>query len=352
MKARPGIVKSALFVITAWLLLGIALEGFLRLAGFAPPEGIRLREQYDKYLPDASLTWVMKPNWSGKELNGASVTTDGLGLRRTPSSGGVASRCRILFLGDSVTFGHFLGDHETIPSCLQEALTERCRVAVTVHNGAVPGYSTFQQRKLLDRIRTALAPSLVILGFCLNDVTERYSALARYGGERFFMLTVDTETDLDLLVRLWRRSAIRTAFVRTARSAAQRREMYAVRKLWETPNAPHIQAAWAQVMSELDELTETCRAAGIELVVVLYPFRDQLLDPSGSRIPQDRLCGHLSTRGVPHLDLLGPLASLGIPPDSLFMDADHFTSRGARLVAAVIAEFLLDCRAVVWEDIP
>lgn len=340
MKRPPGLLKTLLFTLMAWVVVGLTLEGLLRLAGFGPPQGITLRDEYDKFLPDRKLIWKLKPRWSGRELSGAAVTTDSLGLRTTVGFAPHAKH-RVLFLGDSVVFGHFLGDEETIPSQLQAVLAKEWGCPVAVSNAGVPGYSTFQQARLLRLLLRPVRPTAVLLGFCLNDVVERYTTLARFGGERFFMLSVDTEVELSLPVRLWRRSALRNALVRGVRTAALVKERYAVRSLWERPHDPAIQEAWDTTLGELDDLVNLCRRSRVPLAVVIFPFRDQLAKPDVTRHPQDRLLAHLAAREVPALDLLPALAACPLPPDSLFLDSDHFSARGCRLVAQLVASFLV-----------
>jgi hypothetical protein len=58
-------------------------------------------------------------------------------------------------------------------------------------NASVPGYSTFQELGWLKLHGLALEPDTVVLQLCLNDVDERYLALAEYGADNF-LLGVDT----------------------------------------------------------------------------------------------------------------------------------------------------------------
>ncbi len=164
--------------------------------------------------------------------------------------------------------------------------------------------------------------------------------MARYGGERFFMLTVDTEAGLPLLSRLWRKTAIRQVLVRTTKDAAVRRETYSVRRLWQDPQGPAIRRAWEETLREMHGLIGDCARARVRLGVVVFPFRDQLYDPEGTGVPQQRLARHLGQTRVPFLDLLAPLAHSGIPPNSLFLDADHLTPRGSIAAADHITGFV------------
>jgi lysophospholipase L1-like esterase len=120
--------------------------------------------------PDAKLFWRLKSNLNRvraaeclpqKEFP-FSVSTDASGRRLMPQPKSVTHR--VLFLGDSCTFGIPVNDDETFPAIIQRKLE-----GVQSINAAVPGYTAFQGRLLLEGIYSELQPDVVVITFWPND---------------------------------------------------------------------------------------------------------------------------------------------------------------------------------------
>jgi lysophospholipase L1-like esterase len=334
-------------LVLAWTIEFALIEGGLRLFGFGPEAPPRVRAKFDKFQPDEVLTWALKPSWSGSETNGAAVRTNALGLRGPELAASPGER--LLFLGDSVVYGHFLAEEQTIPRRLEALMREAGKPDVEVVNAGVPGYGTFQEELYYRERGRELGPTRVLLGFCLNDVTERYTSNAAWGGGRFFMGNVDTTVGLHPLERLWRSSAIRDAIGRILETSAKRGEAYRLTSLWTDPDSAAIREAWDTVYGELDRLAAAVAADSVPFDVVLFPIASQVVEGGPSREPQDGLLAHLAalapseTSGVRCLDLLPPLRARAAEHggrERLFLDETHFTALGARLAAAEIQHFL------------
>lgn len=337
---RPLRTRIA-FAVAVWALGAVAIEVVLRVCGFAPLPRATLAERYDKFRPDDDLTWSLAPGWTGFELNDVPVRTNTFGCRgpepRAPRPPDVP---RLLFLGDSVTYGHLLPEDATIPNRLASALATMHGTPAEVVNAGVPGYSTFQEAASFRRLQPQLAPDIVLLGFCLNDVTERYESMAAWGGSRFFMMNVDTTAGMGPVARLWHATAIRNATWAFLRAAGTRGEGVRLSQLWSEPDAAHVRRAWDTVFGEIDSLADDVRAARARFAVVIFPCESQCSDAASPRAPQDALLAHLQERGIPALDLLPPLLARRTESKSLFLDATHFTPHGAQVVAAEIARFV------------
>jgi lysophospholipase L1-like esterase len=86
------------------------------------------------------------------------VSTDSNGYRKQPRAAGP----KILFLGDSCTFGIPVNDDETFPALVQHQLPGMQTV-----NAGVPGYTAYQGRLLLESLPEA--PAVVVITFWPND---------------------------------------------------------------------------------------------------------------------------------------------------------------------------------------
>lgn len=91
---------------------------------------------------------------------------------------------RIIAMGDSTTFGHFVAPQDTYPAQLEQVLREEYGYTnVEVINAGVSGYSSFQIMSNLETRYLALDPDLVIFYSVNNDARLRERAPDCYAGE-------------------------------------------------------------------------------------------------------------------------------------------------------------------------
>lgn len=106
-------------------------------------------------------------------FSGVPVHINNLGFRdsRNYTLEKRANTFRIVFLGDSVTFGHGSVYDHTYPYLLEQKLKAwRPDIDWQVWNLGVPGYNTSQELEHLKEIGPAFSPDLVIVGFYENDL--------------------------------------------------------------------------------------------------------------------------------------------------------------------------------------
>jgi lysophospholipase L1-like esterase len=318
------------------------VEGALRLAGYRPlpvrptTQSGELLFQYTKFRSSPDLVWELVPGWSGREGNGTvTINAKGLRERDLPVAKPAGVR-RILCLGDSVTFGHGVEAEEAYPRRLEEHLLAAGHGPIQVINSGVPGYSPFQERIWLDRSGWAYAPDLIVLGFVLNDVVERYLTMAAYGGTNT-ILGVDTTVGLAPWVRLARRTAFHRLVTSLMRAGEERREVYSVRRLFDDAMTAEVEAAWEIGEDELAGIAAAARQRGVPLLLVAFPFRFQVVENLPPR-PQERLAAWARATDVPFLDLTPVFTAAG--GKVAFLDQDHPTPAGhlsaARAIAAEI----------------
>ena len=336
-------LRRILFAATAILLGLVAVEGGLRLAGYGPlptRPGTRNSEtlyQYSKFRPSPTLTWELTPGWSGSE-GGApvAINADGLRERDLPREKPADTR-RILCLGDSVTFGHWVTAEQAFPRQLERVLSGRISGRLEVINAGVPGYSPFQEARWLEEQGWSYQPDLILVNFVLNDVVERYLTMAAYGGAHT-ILGVDTTVSMDPLARLLRRTAFHRLVAGLMQGQARRREVYSVRQLFAEPLSPEIAAAWERSEEELAEIIAAARRHDVPVWLAIFPFRFQVAEDLPPR-PQSRLARWAAGEGVQVVDLLPESVRLGA--EAGFLDHDHLTPAGHEAAARALAAALL-----------
>ena len=325
----------------AWLEIG--------LRPFVPP----VEKTTTLFVRDDDLGWKLRPG-AVDQWGGIEVRVNERGFRgpviprpRTPGT------TRILYLGDSVTFGYRIAHWEdTWPFLLADSLTARDSRPVETVNLSVEGYSQWQQLIVLTSEGIQYAPDLVVVGFVLNDVTEMFH-LARFGGsDESFQVRHSYTSPADRLLsksalyyelqNVIREVKARRRLGEDLRLGAIRQEQLEVETLMRSPEAPAVRTAWDIALADLQRIVDFCGARDIPVLVVVFPFTMQMDDPVGLSAPQDVIVSYAHARGIPMVDLLPLLAdytrSPGASPSDLFVDHDHLSETGHRVVAGLIAK--------------
>lgn len=305
------------------------------------------------FVKNERLGWTLRPGavdqWGDVEVR---VNERGFRGPVIPyeKRGGVT---RIVYLGDSVTFGYRVARWEdTYPFFLEALLETNDSLAIDTVNLAVEGYSQWQQAIVLADEGDRYQPDLVVIGFVLNDVTEMFY-LSRFGGsDEGFQLRHSYTSR-------WDRWLSKSALVYQVQNVA--REVKAKRKLGDDlrlgairqqaldvetlirqPDQANVKTAWDIALADLQGIVDHCASRDVPVLVVVFPFTMQLADPAGTSAPQRVLANYARARGIDSFDLLPPLSehvrTTGAKPDDLFVDHDHLTVEGHRVVAALLAE--------------
>jgi lysophospholipase L1-like esterase len=292
------IARLLLSIASLSIFLG-GLEGLCRLLELGE------RDRVEDYIAN----W--EDQWQGNFYVltvGGEINRDGLRDRdhTVENPGGVH---RIAFLGDSVTFGFNLPPAYSYPA-MAERLLEEQGEGVEVFNVALPGWSTRQQRIAYRRIARKYRPDHVLLGLCLNDVAEMLNNLSKPPAAVAFA---------------YRHSNLLRALLR-----AREREIGRVEELFLFPDSKRVRRGWELTLEEIRALAAEVREDGAKFTLLVFPFRFQVEDGAPSPLPQQRVERFSRENGIHTLDLLPALRRLG--PGG-FIDYDHLSSQGARLVA-------------------
>jgi len=281
-----------------------------------------------------------------------------------------AGEFRALMLGDSITMGDGVPSAETFSEQL-EALVEnrpsRFR-SFRVINTGVNGYATSQELRIL-RESLRFQPDFVALGFCMNDVTDPFVNDKARGGVDLDYHGV-WQSQSPLLGYLFNETGAGRLLQKfRARGASARKakllETYNIREMaLGSRSSPRFQEAWKLVLDDLAEIHRTTSEQGLPLLLMVFPFTFQLSEPE-ARVPQQILADFARERGIDLIDFTSPfearvfqdrellawLRGRGYSPaeierffawriDELFLDSDHLTAEGHRLVAEQISAHL------------
>ena len=283
---------------------------------------------------------------------------------------------RGLMLGDSVTMGYGVTYPETFSARLEARLaaTDDKYATHNMINTGVHGYSTYQELVVLER-SLRFEPDFIVVGFCMNDVTEPFVADADYGGVGLDYHGV-TQTQSALVGWLVNDTGFGRLTQRWAQRGKQlerekRHEIFSVVEMSRVArDDPKYGEAWDVVLEYMGRIYDAAEREKLPVVLAVFPFVHQLHDES-ARGPNRILAEHAAKYGVEVVDLTEPfkhaiydgtdsldeMMAAGASSEEIveahkdrileyFFDADHFTAKGNEIVAEHLHQWLVEKQMV------
>lgn len=333
---------------------------------------------------DNELIYKNAPSWKGKigsssessykvEINSLGLNERELNFKKGKNT------IRILFLGDSITFGLGVDVDKTFVRKVENLsnsqlpcnpiLSETKRVETL--NGGVSGYFTWQEIAFLRKVGLKYQPDIVVLDFYLNDLEPCKSEqeIKEFRKAQFAYLQSKYEIPVPFKGFLREKSRLYWAARRAAynlmitklsyTSPARYKEAQDKPQLssdnWKTKRNEFLnltsQADWGIPWNKdacydnfrkyIRELKDLTQKENFKLVVVFFPVEYQLETKFLEDEPQKRLTKITAEENTLSLDLL-PLMRGNIKPDSIYYDWCHLTIKGHQFVAEKITQFLKD----------
>ena len=367
-------------LLAASLVVSMATAELLTRAWFGSPNPLPVD-------PHGERTLTLRPSSKGSfpvQISESRQTmvpyhTSSIGLRDREYSDKASGEIRVALLGDSMTMGWGLGDHETISSRLEALLNRERDGRISVINAGQFGYGPTQLLSLLTEKVLPLEPDVVVLQvFMGNDLADS----ARSAGFRLRTYNKRAELEAELAARdkipcyrasRWLReksgvyqliaSALGRAapicFGKTLRAGMSpiRIEPPEERPHWLESNLrewyPELNRAWDLASSSIGRIHRLCEAHGIEFFVYSLPsltdvsearFREATRAASPNRY-RFRKALQLSENLFADSDFNWidvPMALLApLDPAGSFLPWDgHLTEIGARRTAQALAAYL------------
>jgi lysophospholipase L1-like esterase len=335
--SQPPFAPKIILAAMPFLLLA---SGDLLLTLWYKP----FKESTGQHVPHPRRGWTLRPGWTG----GASVRINKHGFRgpEIPTSHAPREQ-RILFLGDSVTFGVSVSEENIFVTRVQATARQRYpnRPLITI-NAAVLAYSPWQEYDLFVAEGLQASPDRLVHVFCLNDVLEKFR-LERFGGySKGFEPSTPSRLEWSGIyraARLWRASMLTP----TKAELWKLRAAYSVRTLLDGTDTELLERGWRITLENMTKIVKAARSEGLPMVMVCAPLRDQLWETDPQRpTPQEILADFAAQHDVPFLDLLPVFLEIirRQEPDGqvhkLFIDQLHFSPEGHRLAGDAIYTFL------------
>lgn len=335
LRTRLAVALAALAVVFGGLELGLRAFGWSAPAG---PLRMRFANRLDVeaaglegvYRPSEELFWEPRPG-AREPYGGDAIGARGLRgpqVADAPPPGTL----RVALLGDSCTYGVMVGWPQTYGARLAAALGRpREGRFVEVVCAGVPGYSTFQSRRLFERTVRPLAPHVVVLYLgAWNDFSP---ALGLSDAQRAAGGAERPNADPLRFVQL-----ARTLVARFAAERAWQRVVDA----WLAGEPPDgYRVPLDAFERDVAAILDACERDGAHALVVLPaldPSREaeQPRNYARSERYREALRTLALARGVPLVDQRAVYAP-GAPAE-LYLDIVHPSARGHAWLALALAD--------------
>jgi GDSL-like Lipase/Acylhydrolase family len=171
---KRAVLRALVLLLCVVVAALAATELLLRVTEFGQPKVSD--GTYGAYRFDAELGWLAPPNSTSVQPSSnrtVALQHNSLGIRERELSD--IAPDRLLFLGDSFTWGYDAEADERFTNLLQQELPQ-----YGIVNAGIAGYGTDQQFLLMERLWTKVNPKVVVVTFCVNNDRDDNSSNLRY----------------------------------------------------------------------------------------------------------------------------------------------------------------------------
>ncbi len=361
-KKIRGIFLNIIILIIVVIVVIAALEIFTRL--FLPQDLNYL--QFDSNLRYRGVNNI-ETTFKTKEFNNTIKLND-KGLRDY-NHDYESNKYRILFLGDSMTFGYGVEAEETYPKVLEKILNEKNNSYETI-NAGITAYNTAQELTYLETEGLKYKPNLVILGFMLNDVSGNYFEGESFEVENNKLVKKYPVYNFSFLSKIKNYLSTHSHFARVIRkNLGLWSKMDENKTVWNDRviktiagiNWNEMNASWNKTFLLINKMKEDLDKENIKLLVVVLPTKEQIDDKqlkemvdeyklNESEIKIDnsqKIIGdYLKKNKIIFLDLFKDFKNADKNNDFYYDYDGHFNKNGHEFAAQIVYKRLKEIKII------
>jgi hypothetical protein len=375
MNSRQPRRRFALAAVTLSLVLSVlVLELVPRLVPGLMPDKVKTvqriydaRNSWESMMrPDRDLGFALRagldlefPSEHGKiKVTTADLGIESLGYRDI----GTKPPFDAVAIGDSFTFC----DDSSVEDCWLRRLSDR--TGLSIANLGVNGYSNLAETRLLAKVAPTLEPKITLLGFFPNDFKDNvhFENWTRSGTDDYWTW-MRRKRRSDTSEWLAQNSFLYRLFDAARRYGDRKTIDYKEGNLelvlrqddwwWGVVQRSEVTPTYDITQKALAEADQVAKASGSRLVVLLFPFKEQVywdiarkyvergkdLTESDVDAPLRTIGEFLATQSIDYCDLTPVLRAEAKKGIQLYLKAGaHWTSEGNRAAAEGVEKCLAD----------
>lgn len=323
-----------LSVVLSLFLLELAIRAFYQFkfsprgrANLPAPRTYRLSK-------NKHLLYELLPD-SKVKIQGIEFAINAFGFRDKKYRRRKTNDTRIIFLGDSVTYGWSVALEETYHKQIEKLLNDR-GYDVDVMGMGIPGYNTIQEYYLLKDAVLNFKPDMLILQISPNDFERTVSIRTFSEGEKITLVPYH-DYSIPFVIK-------KTKFTYFLMRNFDLFKLINLRLHWfSTKRDPNYTARDVFMLGEEDsfrylgKIKKLLDSEGIRFAAVIFPFQFRGdTDPFASL--HERIHLELEKIQVPYLDLFDVLNAEGI--GDIWIERRHPNKHGHRIASLAVLEFL------------
>lgn len=265
-------------------------------------------------LPETNIQFIYPDNPRGYFGTGNNIDqhTNSRGFRGPEFSDVKATdSARIIFLGDSFTFGEGVFDNDTYPAQFEKIANENNLYPgkkVESINLGVGGYNTQQEWFVLKDMADKWQPDLIILGYILNDVEAKLfstldDGLVRRNREAQIQEVTQTAGDNRSILEIPRINRLISSYFKTINQDSELIDYYNSIYRDENPN-------WVTTKEMLKNFGDYSKQKNIPVLVVIFPLLFELNDNYPFSNLHQKVITELKSNNLEYIDLRESLNGL------------------------------------------
>jgi lysophospholipase L1-like esterase len=330
-----GIIFSSILI--TLLVLELVLRVVYDLRAHERRRGTHASTQLYRLSKNKNLVYELRPNSEVRfEEEGIDYKINYSGFRDNKYRLNKGDKKRIIFVGDSLTFGWFINLHETYHKQLEELLHAKSH-DVDVMGMGVVGYNTVQEYYLIEEKVLEFNPDIVVLQICPNDFRRTMGIKKEDKGKEYILIpyrdiAIPYVLEKNAITHFLMRISHLYKFINV--------KLELLIKKWNKNYTPkeYFMMGEDRSFRYLKKIKNFLDGKGITFCAVIFPFRKTRKVYRYESLHK-RIGDVLTNLQVPYIDLYREFNITG--PADIWTDKMHPNAKGNRIAAEKLLDFLL-----------
>jgi lysophospholipase L1-like esterase len=286
-----------------------------------------------------TFTYATNPRAYFNDLNQVHHQVNPSGFRGPPFRQTPSGARRLVFLGDSFTFGEGVRDEHTYAEVTARTLTTPDTVIEAVNLG-VGGYNTAQASATLKSIGLAFDPAVVVLGYVPNDAEPALFRVDPASGRpvrrnREALIEAEGAPQSPPSTGLYRLRLARLIWQSRTQARLAKQTIAYYQSLYTDDRE-----GWKETQRALRDIMNTCRDRNIPCIVVMFPVLFELNDNYPFEAIHAKVGDVVRAGDGIFIDLLPALKGLDAPSLWVHPTDQHPNERVHAIAGKLVAEAL------------